>query len=379
MRKILILTTLAGIGHHRAAWAIEEGIRRIDSEGIDIRIDDPLGYLFPRFPSLLNALFLGLIRISPSIWGMIYNNEAIASSHSPIRWMVSMIYSLGLLKILASFSPDVIVCTHVFATAGVGRLKSKGYIDLPLISVSTDYHYHPLGINKWVDIFVVPCEEIFDYLVRRGVPREKIRLYGISISPRFCEPKDRNLLREKLGIGREDPVVLVMGGGFGLGPVKHLIRSFSLNLSSVHLLVVAGKNRALRSAIKRMVDEFEIRAHVFGFVENMEELMEVADVVITKPGGLSIAEALTKGLPLLITPPIKGQETWNVRYLVGSEVGIHLKDGDDASFIVSSLLSEPWRLREMRSNSKRAARPYAAIEVAKLILDSVNKRKEGEG
>lgn len=370
--KVLILTTLAGIGHHRAAWAIGEGIKMIRPRDVVVRIEDPLGHIFPLFPVIFNNLFLFLLRISPSIWGAIYDNEGIVSRHSPIRWIVEMVYGKGILKILKEFSPDVIACTHVFATSGVGRLKQKGLIDLPLVSISTDYHYHPLGINDWVDIFVVPCEDIFNYLVDRGVPRERIRVCGISISPRFYENKDKKALRKGLGIGEDEIVVLVMGGGFGLGPIKKLIKSFALSLSSIHLLVVAGRNQRLRSAIQKIVERFNIKARSFGFVENIDELIGAADVVITKPGGLSISEVMTKGVPLIITEPIKGQEMWNVRYLLSKEVAVELRRGDDASFVVLSLLSNPWRLKEMRVASKGAVKPYGAIETAKVILDSVN-------
>lgn len=370
--RILILTTLAGIGHHRAAWAIEEGIKKLQPEVIKIRIEDPLAYLCRTFPFILNYLFLCLLKTSSSLWGVIYENEALTSRYSPIRWLVSIVYGKGVKRILRRFPADVIACTHVFATCGVGRLKSKGYLNLPLISISTDYHYHPMGINDWVDIFVVPCEEVLQYLTKKGVPKEKIRICGISISPKFYEDRDREALRKRLKIEKENSVVLIMGGGFGIGPLKELIRSFSMNLSPLYLLIVAGKNSKLRSTIQRIVDEFEIKAHVFGFVDNIEDVMEMADIVITKPGGLSISEALAKGLPLIITEPVKGQEMWNVRYLLSKDVAIRLKNPEEVYLVVSSFLNEPWKMAKMRENSKKVARPYGAIETAKLILESVN-------
>ncbi|MCM8779391.1 MAG: glycosyltransferase [Candidatus Omnitrophica bacterium] len=373
---ISIPTVLAGMGHIRAFQAIEKALREI-SGNVEVKGTDPLDYYSPKVPELINQLYLWMIK-SPlrGLWGALYESNIISSVHSPFRWLITQIYARAIHESLKD-SPQVIVSTHPFITLGAASLKREGILKTPLVYVATDFDVHPLGINEEVDIFVVPDISIGMKLKEMGVPEEKIKVLGIPIDSIFSKEISKMELRQKLGLGETQPTVLIIGGGFGIGPIEKLVSSFKNFKKPLQLLVVVGKNEELKQRIEKMEKDLGIEIEVFGYIENIDELMGASDLVITKPGGLTIAEALAKNLPFILIEPVGGQEEKNLEFAIEKGVAIYAKQIEEIPKIIGELFENPSQLELMRVQAKKLAHPNSAREIAMLLLElTAQKKKE---
>lgn len=366
-KRILILTVLAGMGHIRAAEAVCEGIKEVDSQA-KVRLVNPLASTNPCLSWFINTCYLWIAKHFPWLWGWFYDSSAISSRRSPLRYFGRKKYSLSIQKDIKGFKPQVIVSTHPFTTDGTAELKRRGVIDLPLVSIATDYHIHPFGISDFVDLFIVPGHRLAYGLESRGIAAERIKVCGIPVSPKFKEVKGKGEQRKVLNITENLPVVLILSGGFGLGPIEKLIRSFAGIDYPLQLLVVAGRNEKLKRRLEEIIKGILVPVKIYGFVSNMESLMEAANLVVSKPGGISTSEAIIKGLPLIFIKPVKGQEVQNVNHLVEEGIALYPENIRDVPQAIVSLLSNQERLSTMHKRALKLGKPEASIEIAKTVL-----------
>ncbi|MDI6703603.1 MAG: glycosyltransferase [bacterium] len=366
-KRVLLLTMSVGMGHLQSAEAIKKGIAEICQES-EIRLFDPLAYTNPKFANFINNYYLWMIKVIPGFWGFIYDSKLISSKYSPVRLFTQMKFARSIAKVLDGFRPDVVVCTHAFATCGAASLKSKGVINAPLISVATEFDIHPYSIDKMVDLYIVPSEDFKHYLEDKGISSDKIKTCGIPIDPKFKEWKDKKGLKRDLGLEINKPVVLVLGGGFGFG-VDKLVRPFKNSTDSIQLIVVTGKNVRVKSKLEKEVRSFKIPVKIFGFVNNMEDLMEVSDIVVTRGVGSCGAEALSKGLPLIIFKPIRGQGVKSTRFLVNAGVAIQVEKACQIPETITDLLSRPNKLGKMACCIQQLAKPSSSLDIARVLVN----------
>jgi processive 1,2-diacylglycerol beta-glucosyltransferase len=366
--RVAIPSVLAGIGHIKALEALCRGLEDVAGE-VELQSVNPLNSFSPRLPELINRLYLWIIE-SPfrGLFGALCESALLAGPKSPLGIIVAKIYAQSIKNILDDFNAEIIISTHPHIAAGVSLLKSEGIIDIPLVSVATDYDVHPLGISEEVDVFIVPDDSIKLSLQERGVAGEKIKVLGIPIDPKFNKKVPKSILRKKLGIRTDLPTVLILGGGFGIGPIEEVVRSFENYKSPLQLVVIAGRNEALREKIQKIKEDLEIGIEVFGYVENIEEFMGASDLLVTKPGGVTIAEAFAKSLPLILIEPIGPQEEKNMNFVVEHGVGIYAEQIEDIPKIINNFFSNPRQLELMKIEIQKLAHPNSAIEIAKLIL-----------
>lgn len=368
LKKIVILTVLAGMGHIRAAEAIAKGIKELYND-VEVQTIDPMSTTGPKLQQFFNHGYLFLANYTPPFWGWIYNSQILSSAYSPIRWYLKRIYARSSQLVIDQFNPDILVSTHPFIANGVGELKKQRLINLPLISVVTDYHVYPMGINKYVDLFILPSSEVAIHLKNKGIPDEKIRISGgLPTDPKFFKPQDKNALYQKFNLQKDLKVVLILCGGYGMGKVAKLLQGFMGMDFPLQLLVVAGKNEELKAKLTQIANQLKIKTKIFGFVENMEELMSASDLVVTKPGGTSISETLTKGIPIILTEAVPGQETWNVNILLKAGVVIQPENQAEIPGLIIKLITEKETLREMQHKiNEKFANIKAVYNIAKII------------
>jgi processive 1,2-diacylglycerol beta-glucosyltransferase len=209
-------------------------------------------------------------------------------------------------------------------------------------------------------------------LVSRGIPSEAIRVTGIPIDPRFGQSIAIEPLRQNLSVNSGLPVVLVMGGGLGMGPVARIVRALKRIRKPMHVVILTGKNEKLRERLQQDIERLpDLPAHVqvLGYVENVFDYMRAADLLVTKPGGLSSAEALACGLPMVIVHPLPGQEMRNSKYLVQHRAAVRVIEEGNLSRIIEDTLSNVTALRSMSHAGRRLGRPDAASQAAGLVLD----------
>ena len=170
------------------------------------------------------------------------------------------------------------------------------------------------------------------------------------------------------------PKILIMGGGQGLGPVKTIIKSLEKIKKDFQGLIVTGINKKLYRSLKKKIKKSKSKFLLFGFIDNINELMEISDIIITKPGGVTTAEALAKKLPMVIVKPIPGQEASNTAYLMKKGAAIKCDDPKKINLAIEDLLDNPAKLKQLSESAGRISKPNASLDVASLVLELAGRR-----
>jgi processive 1,2-diacylglycerol beta-glucosyltransferase len=270
------------------------------------------------------------------------------------------------IRYLKQFKPDVVLCTHYLPVEILGKAREKWEGTPPLaVCVVTDFEAHALWMGEAVDFYCVAAEETKARLVARGASPENVIPTGIPIAGKFSNAPDALAVRKRYGLRDDLPTLLVLGGGFGMGPVAEILGELNKVAHTFQTLVVAGRNEELRRELA--VLDHKHPTHVLGFVTNMHELMAVADLIITKPGGLTSSEALAMGKPLFILNPIPGQEAANSDFLLERGAAAKVNRVEDLPYRLGQLLGSK-KLLEMGRAAEALGRPSAALEICREVL-----------
>jgi processive 1,2-diacylglycerol beta-glucosyltransferase len=271
-------------------------------------------------------------------------------------------------RFLKSEPWDVIVNTHFLPAEIVASLKSKGEIAAPQFTVTTDFETHRLWVNQPCERYFTATDEGAAYLAHWGVPAEDIEATGIPIHPVFSQPKDRRDCRARHQLFGDRPVILQLGGGFGVGPVEEIHRGILAVEKPLELVAVAGRNAELKTRLEAVERPARHRVHVLGFTDQIDELMAAADLVVSKPGGLTTSEALARGAAMAIVNPIPGQESRNSDFLLENGAAIKINNLGTLAHKLERLLDDPPRLAALRASAARLGRPQAPFVVAERAL-----------
>ncbi|MFH1854767.1 MAG: glycosyltransferase [Candidatus Omnitrophota bacterium] len=367
-KRILLMYITLNSGHHRASSAIENALKQSSPSTQTLKIN-AFGYTNPILEKIINRTYLSVIKNKPEVWEYLYDNPKVLKSVQGMRDAIHKFNSKKLKALLEDFKPDAVVCTQAFPCGMIADYKRNSSIELPLIGVLTDHAPHAYWMFPNVDYYIVPSEVSREKFIKNGIPPSKIKVFGISIDPKFSRPHDKNELCDKLGFDSKKPIVLIMGGSQGLGPVENTVTILEGIDMDFQLVVVCGINAKLERMLRKRVKKYKKRLIVFGHVENIDELMEVSSIVITKPGGLTTAEALSKGLPMIIAHPIPGQELKNAEFLLSQGVALRADDCEDIAVLVQELLLNNNKLTEMRTRIAELKKPNAAMDIAELVLN----------
>jgi len=373
--KILILHASAGAGHKRAAEALAKAFT-LDDKSIEIVVRDILDFTSPVFRKTYGKGYLDIVRKAPELWGFMFaqsDKKALLPSRKKIRAIFNEINTPAFSKFCRTCDADAVVCTHFMPLEILARKSGRRWRDVPLFCVVTDFAVHSLWVIQNVDRYYVATDDAVRQLIRKGQAVDKIRLTGIPVDPVFSQSETPETARHNIGIAENIPTVLLLSGGFGVGPTADLIRSFGQVSVNCQLLVVAGANEKLKKEAIAAADGLKIPVKVFGFVNNIHEMMDASDVIISKPGGLTTSEVLAKGKPMIVIDPIPGQEQRNCEYLLEAGAAMRLYEPEDAPYKVQALLADPARLARMRRNAVKIGHPFAAREIAKDVVEIVDQ------
>ncbi|MGC4071436.1 MAG: glycosyltransferase [Nibricoccus sp.] len=368
---ILILHATAGAGHTRAAQAIAAALK---ARGEANRLVDILDCTPALFRRMYVKSYIDLVQKAPELWGYLYDRTDVmhpaTSKRVQARLAFNKVNSLPFKKLLKESAPRAIVCTHFLPLELLSDLKGRGKIDVPVHAVVTDVSPHALWVYPNIDIYHVATLSAARELERKGFPAERIRVTGIPVDPVFAERTAAPAARAKLGLP-EKPTVLLSSGGFGVGPMVEALESFRSSKAEISLVVVAGKNAELEAKCRTVAKTLPVPVKVHGFVTNMHELMDAADLIVTKPGGLTTTEVLAKGKPMALVSPIPGQEQRNCEYLLEAGAAVRLYDVGDAAFYLTNWLADAERMKRMTAAAKAIARPRAANDIAAALTGGV--------
>ncbi len=366
-RKILLMYITKVSGHRAATLALEKSLNQFDPTA-EIMSINGFGYTYPLLEKVVNKAYMGIIKRTPKVWDYLYDNPNIVKKTETIKNFLHKTSHTKLSALLEKFQADTVVCTQAFPCGMVADYKKAHKLKFLLIGVLTDYAPHSFWLNDGVDYYVVPSEETRDRFIKKGVAPPSIKVFGIPIQARFTRRLDKKALAQKLGLNLEVPVLLIMGGGQGLGPIKDVVRSLRKLKRPLQMIVLAGTNGRLLRWLRKHSQKLDNRMIVYEFVDNVDELMEVSTLIITKPGGMTTSEALAKGLPIVIIDPLPGQEMRNTDFLLKSGIAIRVDNTSDIGEEAELLLKSPEALAAMRKAAYENSHPQAACDIARFIL-----------
>jgi processive 1,2-diacylglycerol beta-glucosyltransferase len=285
-----------------------------------------------------------------------------------LRLAVEKLNLRSFLSFLESEPWDLIINTHFMPAEIIASLRKQDRLKVKQVTATTDFETHRLWVNQPCDHYFTATEEGARYLAHWGVPAETITTTGIPIHPLFRTSKDRAVCLAKHGLTGDRPVILQMAGGFGVGPIEKLYQAMLDVEMPLEVLVVSGRNEAVKAQLEAVPVPSRHHAHILGFSRDIDELMTCADLVMSKPGGLTTSEALARGAGMVIVNPTPGQEYRNSDYLLENGAAIKVNNIATLAYKVTAILREPGKLDQLKANARRLARPNAAIDVVKGAL-----------
>jgi processive 1,2-diacylglycerol beta-glucosyltransferase len=373
--RILILSASVGAGHLRAAEAVQAALRVVAPEAAVSNVDvmELTNRVFRRFYA---KSYIDLVNNAPHLLGHFYDaldrpSRSGKNRGDRLRMLVQK-WNLGkFIRFLKSQPWDLIINTHFLPAEMIAHLRKQGELAAAQVTVTTDFETHRIWVNQPCERYFTATDEGSVYLQSWGVPATDIVATGIPVLPAFAGPHDRAALLARHRLADDRPIVLQMAGGFGVGPIEQLYKAI-LNVEvPLQIVAVAGRNEELKQKLGALTCPERHRAKVIGFTKEIHELMAVADLVVSKPGGLTTSEALASGAVMVVVNPVPGQETRNSDFLLENGAAIKVNHPALLSYKMTKLLNDPKRLQQLRANVRRVARPNAAFDVARKSLELI--------
>ncbi len=361
--KIIITYASCGIGHRRAAQALYNYFKD-NCPHHDLQIIDALEKTNLLFKNIYSYGYPFLVKHALWLWRFsfwITYIRCLRPITKILVFIINRINTKNFAQFLLQKNPDFIISTHFFSSEIVAHLKKNQKLTSKLVTVITDFGIHPFWILDTTDIYIVASDSSREQLILEGVEESRIQVLGIPIDSKFLNRYDKNILYKKFALEPDKFTVLIVTGSFGIGQIEKIV---DLLYKEVQILVVCAHNKRL---YKRLKNKNYPNVSVFGFIDNIQELMAISDIIITKPGGLTISEVLTMELVPIFISAIPGQETENIKALKQYGVGKSAWHLDDIRNIVLDYKEHPDKLRKTKKNIMAIKKPFAAEELCNVV------------
>ncbi len=373
-RKVLILSASAGTGHVRAAEALEKVFRQQPGVG-EVRNIDALRFTNKLFRDFYSKLYIHLVQKAPTVLGIVYNSTDEPWKTDRMRLMLDRLNTGPLERFIAKFKPDITVCTHFLPSEIISYLISKGKLNARLSIVVTDLDVHAMWLCRTFHRYFVALEESKVHLQVLGLPGDNITVSGIPIDPAFGQREDRDTLRAEAGFDSKRPLFLISGGALGVSPAAGVLEGLSRLRHPAQAIVICGKKPELQAQLEKQARAIEasvpgLSFKIIGYTNEMHRWMQMSDLFIGKPGGLTTAESLASGLPMIIVAPIPGQEERNSDHLLEKGIALKCNEFSTLAYKIDGLLDQPAQLQAMREKALAYSRPQAAETIVSTLLNS---------
>ncbi|SHK17073.1 MGDG synthase family glycosyltransferase [Tepidibacter formicigenes] len=373
MKKVLILSASTGGGHNRAAKAIQTELL---NKNIECEIVDSLKFVSPTMDKIISKGYEKSAMYTPKAYGTIYKISDLKITKNDIKSNLILSYMIKKLKkLIFQKKPDAIIGTHPFPLMAVSNLKKNDIIDIPTISILTDYTIHSTWIQNEIDCYVVGDEFVKYLLMEEGIDKSKIYPYGIPIEKSFLTD-NKEEIRKELNLDNKF-TILLMGGSFGAGNIREAFLDLLEIDKDFQIIVVTGRNISLKEKIEKTLNNYKTnkKVAVLPFTNKMNDILSICDILITKPGGLTTTEALLKEVPMIIPYYIPGQEEENLDFLLNSGVALKTSEKCDLKILVRLLIENPTRLNALKSNIKIIKKLNSAENISNLVELKLNEIK----
>ncbi|AZR72023.1 hypothetical protein BBF96_00535 [Anoxybacter fermentans] len=372
MSKVMILTASTGGGHNSAARAIATAFKEEGCEGVII---DGIRTVSPLLDKIISEGYENSAKYTPRTYGKLYKLTDTPYLNQEHATIINSLLKNKIKQLIDEHKPDLIVGTHPFPLMAAARLKEIGKIDIPIMAVLTDYTTHASWVKPGIDAYVVAADDLKYLLEEEGADISQVYPFGIPVNPDFLKPRDLDKVRQELKL-KDKFTILLMGGSFGAGNMKDFLCELAELKGDFQIVAVTGRNSALKEKLDQVVKkrDLEENVRVLGYTRLVSELMSIANVLVTKPGGLTTTEALLKQIPIVIPFFIPGQEEENVDFLLNHGLAFKTSRKYSLKIIVQSLMDNPERLKEMSERMRRYAKPNAARDLAQLGIKMIKSK-----
>jgi processive 1,2-diacylglycerol beta-glucosyltransferase len=369
--KVLVLSASAGAGHLRAAQAVEKAFLQMEAAR-EVRHIDILDYTNKLFQNFYSKTYIDMVNKAPEVLGWLYDHLDTPWKNERRRLAFNKLNTRPFVKMIEQYQPDFVVCTHFLPSEMVSWLRAKGRLATKQAIVVTDFDVHAMWLCHHFEQYFVALDETRVHLEKLGIPPEKVSVTGIPIDPIFAEVKDKRAMRAKFGLEEDRTTILISAGGFGVGPIEHLVQSLLEMRHTAQVVAICGRSKELKARLEQLAEKVppghRVALQAVGYTTEMDEYMSAADILVGKPGGLTTSEALAKGLVPVIVNPIPGQEERNADHLLEEGAAIRCNNLPVLAYKIDHLLDDPARFAAMQANVKRLAHPHAAREIVNILL-----------
>lgn len=367
--NVLILSASAGAGHVRAAQALEHAFRNLNVAR-NVQHVDTLRYTTGVFRNLYSKAYIDMANKAPEVLGWLYDHFDKPWRNERRRLAFDKLNTVRFVKMLMKHRPDIVVCTHFLPSEIISYLRDERKVDFPQAVVVTDMDVHSMWLCRNVEHYFVALDETKEHLARLGIPAGTVSVTGIPIDPVFTIPKDKQAMRRKYGLAPDAFTILVSAGGFGVGPMEHLMEALLQMQRPVQVIAICGRNDDLRLRLEQQAlrtSASPVRIHAIGYTTDMDEYMAASDMIVGKPGGLTTAEALARGLVFMIVNPIPGQEERNADHLLEQGAALRCNNLPVLAWKIERLIDDEKRWKTMQDNVRRLAKPDAATQIVRML------------
>jgi processive 1,2-diacylglycerol beta-glucosyltransferase len=371
-QNVMILGAGAGGGHNRAGQALKKAFVA-DSRVRQAMFVDCLDYTNDAFKEIYSRYFIEAVKKAPTLWGWAYEKTDVPWRDANFREWWERINAQPLVRKIRKFAPSACVCTHFMPAIIVSKLMARDKLQTHLSVVVTDYYVHAAWLTDLFCRYFVPHEEGKVQLTRLGFPDDRVVVSGIPIDPVFARRKDPAALLKKFDLREDIPRVLLSAGSVGKMSAEEMIALMATITTPCQVIILCGRHEDLRNDLDARIavrkEPYPVLRAV-GYTEEMDEWMTVADLLIGKPGGLTVTESLAKGLPMIIWDPIPGQEVYNAVFLLENGAAVAPTSKSTLGFKVDTILGDPRRLRTMKAAAGGLVNARAAEDIVDIVLSN---------
>ena len=372
--KVIIFSVSAGGGHGHAAEAIKSYILE-NEPASEVEIIDTLKYINRFIDKFVVGSYLNTIKITPSLFGKLYNFTENDGGIATVSGKVTELLTSKLLPLINKYNPDILLATHPFSTEMISILKLKYKIDIPIAAILTDFAPHNSWIQPGIDAYIVSNFDMIEEMMTRGVGKNYIYDLGIPVMKDFMESFNREETLKRLGFKNDKFTILIMGGSLGMGKVSEIYEEIIKTSMDIQILVIAGNNKKLFSELTKLQERSEKPTKILPYTNDVNKYMQACDLLLTKPGGITITEALICKIPLAIFSPIPGHEEHNAQFLFRHNLAISIENIKKSKTVIEDLLNCPLLLKTMKENCQSYAKPNSGNEIYCLMSDLIKKHE----
>jgi processive 1,2-diacylglycerol beta-glucosyltransferase len=374
--KALILSISTGQGHHAVGHSLEGELKK---RGIETSFIDAYEYASPALAKVISKGYLASTKYVPTIvaskvYDLTQRKNTPSSKASPVKW-INYALARELQKYVTLFNPDIIISTHVLSAMLSEVIIGRERTGAVTCGIVTDFTAHPMWQNaRSLDCIITPSVLLEYQMLKKGIKEEKLFALGIPLKPVFSEvPAVKAEARRKIGLDSEMHTILIMGGSMGHGKIAAAIQRIDRLKLPLQVIAVCGNNQRLFKRINGR--KYKKTVKVYGWTDKVAELMDAADAIITKPGGITTSESLAKGLPIIMQDPIAGHEERNAEFLQNNGLAFYITKSFPAEEAVFSMFRNPKRLAAMKNMVEVFAKPNSTRDICDLLIKMSEGRK----